>query len=135
MDQVGTQMHLSGPMSGLCWILFSLFLKDIPFRYCLHAVDSFSRPATSSSVLHLSSFLKFFVLYTTLIFAKFSTNSFLGINVHEKDKFYVCQTVSFCILFFFKDATKETGTNNVSFMLSVLCRRNPGSSLELGGFF
>ena len=89
-------------MSGLCWI-FSLFLKDVSFRYFSLAVNSLL-----DLTLLLSVFLTFFknTVHTVLRYHKFSAGNHL---VGAKILFYVSENVFSSA--FFIDATKETGTN------------------------
>lgn len=52
------QMCLSGPVSGLFWNIFR-FLQKMTLKNFSFVVDTFFRPATHSSVLHLSSVHRF----------------------------------------------------------------------------
>lgn len=64
MDQLQDLMHLAGPLSGLCWIcscFLTIWISDSVYLLQSLFVCLFVfRSATSSSVLHLFCFLKFF---------------------------------------------------------------------------
>lgn len=76
IDQFNGQIHLSGSVSGLCWIFSPLFYKNTTFKYSESAV-------ATSFVLHLSSFLNVFkdTLHTLLKYARFSANNSLQITL------------------------------------------------------
>ena len=126
-------------------------LKKIPFQCWSSAIESF-RPASSSYVLHLSAFLKFFLGHSAEICKATGQQLFEKHLTGAKILSYACQTV--LSLAFFIDATKEMGTNYQSLQLavfikvpedripnwffnkmSVVCGGNTGSSIELGVFF
>lgn len=72
MDQLKGQIHLSGALSGLCWIVFR-FVKDMTFRFCSSPADSF---LLLPFLLFSSSFLRF---YMNVVHTKFSDNRSLRI--------------------------------------------------------
>lgn len=117
-----TRFPRTGPMLGLCWIFIFLIFKGHDFQI-LSICRYFFSPSTSSSVLHLSGYLKNLRLHHAETCQVFSSLLFANhYSVVVAYKYWIEIDHSRPLKFFFKSGSLEAKYNEIMTGFTLLCR-------------